>query len=95
MTNCKNCGAPIEIGADKCPYCGTPYSNTRSFGVAGEGFKGRYLGKCLMSGVFSINEYRQLCGLEPIAVFEDFDQEFGKTKELKKVEFQHLDDHEV
>lgn len=25
MTNCKNCGAPIDISADRCPYCGTWY----------------------------------------------------------------------
>ena len=24
-TNCINCGAPIDINADKCSYCGTPY----------------------------------------------------------------------
>lgn len=24
-TNCPNCGAPIEIYASKCPYCGTSY----------------------------------------------------------------------
>lgn len=24
-TNCKNCGAPLEIGRNKCPYCGTCY----------------------------------------------------------------------
>ena len=25
MTNCKNCGAPIDIYAEKCPWCGSPY----------------------------------------------------------------------
>ena len=25
MTNCRNCGAPIDIYAKKCPYCETPY----------------------------------------------------------------------
>lgn len=24
-TNCINCGAPIDIDADKCPYCKTSY----------------------------------------------------------------------
>jgi uncharacterized Zn finger protein (UPF0148 family) len=24
-TNCPNCGAPLEIGKVKCPYCGTTY----------------------------------------------------------------------
>ena len=25
--NCINCGAPIELKVDKCPYCGTSYFN--------------------------------------------------------------------
>lgn len=25
VTNCVNCGVPIEKDKDKCPYCGTPY----------------------------------------------------------------------
>ena len=25
MLNCKNCGAPIDIHDDKCPYCDTLY----------------------------------------------------------------------
>lgn len=25
MTNCKNCGAPIDIYVAKCPWCGSPY----------------------------------------------------------------------
>ena len=24
-TNCKNCGAPIELEVSKCAYCGTSY----------------------------------------------------------------------
>lgn len=23
--NCKNCGAPIDIKSNKCPFCGTSY----------------------------------------------------------------------
>lgn len=23
--NCPNCGAPFDVGSDKCPYCGTLY----------------------------------------------------------------------
>lgn len=25
MTNCQNCGAPVDPTADRCAYCGTPY----------------------------------------------------------------------
>lgn len=27
MTNCVNCGAPIETDKKVCPYCKTPYEN--------------------------------------------------------------------
>ena len=29
VTNCPNCGAPIDIYVDKCPYCDTPYKLKR------------------------------------------------------------------
>lgn len=29
-TNCPNCGAPIEPGAARCPYCRTPYETTQA-----------------------------------------------------------------
>lgn len=25
MTNCPNCGAPVDVDLCACPYCGTPY----------------------------------------------------------------------
>lgn len=25
MTNCLNCGAPFDVGEEKCAYCGTSY----------------------------------------------------------------------
>ena len=25
ITNCPNCGAPVDLKESKCPYCGTPY----------------------------------------------------------------------
>lgn len=27
--NCPNCGAPIDLTKDKCPYCETPYQHSR------------------------------------------------------------------
>lgn len=39
VTNCINCGAVIEKGKDKCPYCGTPY-NTSGFYSEIDDFKG-------------------------------------------------------
>ena len=57
ITNCVNCGAPIDRKLDKCPYCGTHYDYSgfnASFGngnalgtisIAGEEYQ-VYLGEC-------------------------------------------------
>ena len=56
ITNCVNCGAPIDRKLDKCPYCGTPYDysgfnanfdeNTLgTISIAGEEYQ-VYLGEC-------------------------------------------------
>lgn len=29
QTHCKSCGAPVDLNADKCPYCDTPYGFRR------------------------------------------------------------------
>lgn len=29
VTNCVNCGAPIDLNEKACPYCGTLYHPTR------------------------------------------------------------------
>lgn len=29
MTNCPNCGAPVDPSADRCAYCETPYPSAR------------------------------------------------------------------
>lgn len=26
MTNCSNCGAPVDLEEKRCPYCETPYT---------------------------------------------------------------------
>ena len=28
ITNCPNCGAPIDRSRDSCEYCGTPYEKS-------------------------------------------------------------------
>ena len=33
MTNCHNCGAPVELEASKCPYCETTYPRSEREGV--------------------------------------------------------------
>lgn len=29
MTNCSNCGAPVDPDRDRCLYCGTPYQTNK------------------------------------------------------------------
>lgn len=38
MTNCPNCGAPLEIQNNKCSYCGTPYFDMSMIDANGEPF---------------------------------------------------------
>ena len=68
-TNCPNCGAPIDIYKDKCPYCDTPYEfirgRRRNIGVYDDAIPQQY-NDLLSCGAISINEMRELCGLSKI-----------------------------
>lgn len=65
VTNCVNCGAPIDRKLKKCPYCGTPYdcsgfnaSFENAFGtisIAGKEYQ-VYLGEC------EVNTINMECG---------------------------------
>ena len=67
ITNCVNCGAPIDRKLNKCPYCGTPYDysdfnasfeNKNALGtisIAGEEDQ-VYLGEC------EVNTINMECG---------------------------------
>lgn len=44
MTNCPNCGAPVEKQSDKCSYCETPYKKPKER-KPGEGCKGCFYRK--------------------------------------------------
>lgn len=57
-TNCVNCGCALSVGAKKCPYCGTPYANAKSFEFTGEKtVKIRYFGKELEGYVAGVKMY--------------------------------------
>lgn len=70
ISNCPNCGAPVDIRAEKCPYCDTPYEfirgmRRRTAGVHDD----TILQQCkdlLLCGAISINDMRELCGLPKI-----------------------------
>lgn len=77
-TNCPNCGAPIDNGKSKCPYCDTPYREEDSSIVTHPGlfshFDERLNGfsitfepdASLLIDVLTPNEHRALHGLPPI-----------------------------
>lgn len=71
MTNCQNCGAPVDLTADKCPYCDTPYPRPRKTKTAQAEavpiqIDTRVLAKCVADGVFSPNAARRLMRMPPI-----------------------------
>lgn len=63
MNNCPNCGAPIDITADKCAYCGTYYKKFPKVE------KSKYTQACcelIRMGCMTVNEARKFMGLEVI-----------------------------
>lgn len=63
-TNCPNCGAPIDNGKSKCPYCDTPYREEDSSIVTHPGLFSHF--DELRNGFITPNELRALHGLPPI-----------------------------
>ena len=70
-TNCPNCGAPIDNGKSKCPYCDTPYREEDRSIVTHPGlfspFNELEPGAPLLIEFLTPNELRALHGLPPIA----------------------------
>ena len=83
MTNCVNCGAPIETDKKVCPYCKTPYDVS--------GFKaeiGKMFGEITIGGrtsrVYLENvERKQLLNSEPYYDSDGFCHR-EITKEIRK-----------
>lgn len=59
MTNCKNCGAPIEPEKDRCSYCGTCYNATGG----GITFHTTGITAAVAASVLTPNEARRLLGI--------------------------------
>lgn len=100
MTNCKNCGAPIDIYAAKCPWCGSPYEmnsdeiNLKRQKVYRDTIKAMrmYGSKWDLDDDYVDRATRYSHGekLEPKLEIEDFNSDFNEVKELKTVEYSRM-----
>jgi hypothetical protein len=73
MTNCPNCGAPVDLTAKSCPYCGTPYPRPRKTAQAvaiGEPctlhIDGTKLAAAIADGIITPNEARRRLGFREL-----------------------------
>lgn len=84
MTNCRNCGAPIDIYAKKCPYCETPYEAPGGSETVEKLRRGTtqekmdYLNRGLVGGFLTMNEVRKAY------VMNKFDSDFNEIMELRE-----------
>ena len=54
--NCENCGAPIDMETDKCPYCGTSYFDFSNIEIdAPIILKLKYQGQLFIAKAFCAN----------------------------------------
>lgn len=68
-THCQSCGAPVDLHAEKCAYCDTPYTWK---GAAPEAFTleldvavlHESVNLMMASGLITANEARRRLGLE-------------------------------
>lgn len=61
-TNCPNCGAPIDLEFDKCPYCGTTWLNLANIDI--ENRRPMYLKLRYRDQVFIMKAYCSNCEIE-------------------------------
>ena len=65
VTNCKNCGAPLNGG--KCEYCETEYRNSENITLHNDikfvEHDAEFMGKLVRSMVLTPNEARRYYGL--------------------------------
>ena len=63
LTNCPNCGAPVDLAEKCCPYCDTPYINHDP--QADILARLAEVQHRMAAGVMTANEARALLGLPP------------------------------
>ena len=61
-TNCPNCGAPIDLEFDKCPYCGTTWLNLANIDI--ENRRPMYFKLRYKDIVFIAKSYCTSCEIE-------------------------------
>lgn len=69
-TNCPNCAAPVDPQAEKCAYCGTPYSKEAQAAELELYLDPSQLGgpciSAFKAGLLTANEVRRQYGLPQI-----------------------------
>ena len=67
MTNCVNCGAPINLNGRVCPYCDTPYRiATTTFDRCDIDFNYKAILMAIGGNCITVNEARRIAGLEEV-----------------------------
>ena len=68
LTNCPNCGAPVDLTVKACPYCDTPYPAQAV--AIGEPYTlhidGAKLAALVADGIMTPNEARRRLGLRQV-----------------------------
>lgn len=67
LTNCPNCGAPVDLAETCCPYCDTPYIQKVDAYTPMEDKLAimNELNRTMVAGIMTPNEARALLGLPP------------------------------
>lgn len=60
VTNCPNCGAPVDPREHTCPYCNTPYRQVATVDHSMVNFV--EIKELFDRGILSMNEVRMACG---------------------------------
>ena len=63
LTNCPNCGAPVDLDERACPYCETPYTQGPAVGILERMAE---VQRYMAAGVMTQNEARALLGLPSV-----------------------------
>lgn len=64
LTNCKNCGAPLQSYPCKCEYCGTVYGKIDEQDEVYLYADGEVIARAISAGIITVNEARRYFGLE-------------------------------